>query len=307
MTLRDPSEYGKVAVLLGGKSAERDVSLMSGQAVYEALQRKGVDAHKVDAKDSVITQLQGGSFDRAFIILHGRDGEDGVMQGALELLDIPYTGSGVMASALGMDKLKTKEIWIANNIPTPRFCVVDKSTDLDSVIEQLGLPIIVKPLNEGSSIGMSKVSGESELPDAIVAAMKFDDKVLAEKWVVGCEYTVTILGDKALPPIRLETSNQFYDYEAKYISNETQYHCPCGLEKKQESELQILALNAFNLIGAKGWGRIDIMVDDNGEPYLIEINTLPGMTSHSLVPMAAKAEGVEFDDLVLNILESSMS
>jgi len=307
MINRDPSEYGKVAVLMGGKSAEREISLQSGQAVFDALKRKNVDAHILDAKDDVIGQLQKNNFDRAFIMLHGRYGEDGIMQGALELLELPYTGSGVLASALGMDKLRTKEIWIANNIPTPRFCVVNKNTDLDLVIEELGLPIIVKPLCEGSSIGMSKVETESELPDAIATAMKFDANVLAEKWIVGSEYTVTILDGQALPAIRLETSHTFYDYDAKYISDDTRYHCPCGLEKDEETALQTLALKAFDLIGAKGWGRIDLMVDENGSPYLIEINTLPGMTSHSLVPMAAMAAGIEFDDLVLRILDSSLS
>jgi len=307
MINRNPSEYGKVAVLMGGKSAEREISLQSGQAVFDALKRKNIDAHIIDAKDDVIGQLQKNNFDRVFIMLHGRYGEDGVMQGALELLELPYTGSGVLASALGMDKLRTKEVWIANNIPTPRFCVVNKNTDLDLVVEELGLPVIVKPLSEGSSIGMSKVENENELPDAIAAAMQFDANVLAEKWIVGSEYTVTILNGQALPAICLETPNTFYDYEAKYISNDTQYHCPCGLSKNKETELQKLALRAFNLLGAKGWGRIDIMVDKDGGPHLIEINTLPGMTSHSLVPMAAKAAGIEFDDLVLKILDSSLS
>ncbi len=304
---RKSSEYGKVAVLMGGKSAEREISLQSGQAVFDALKRKNVDAHIVDAKDDVIGQLQKNNFDRAFIMLHGRYGEDGIMQGALELLELPYTGSGVLASALGMDKLRTKEVWIANNIPTPRFCVANKDTDLNLIVEELGLPIIVKPLSEGSSIGMSKVDNESDLPDAIAAAMKFDANVLAEKWIVGSEYTVTILAGQALPAIRLETPNTFYDYEAKYISNDTQYYCPCGLDKNEEVALQILALKAFDLIGAKGWGRIDIMVDEDGEPHLIEINTLPGMTSHSLVPMAANAAGIAFDDLVIKILDSSLS
>ena len=306
MTVRESSSYGKVAVLLGGKSAEREISLQSGEAVLNALKRKGVDVHAVDAKDDVIVLLKNGGFDRVFNMLHGRVGEDGVMQGALELLGLPYTGSGVLASALGMDKLKTKEVWIANNIPTPKFCVVDKTFNAKQIVDTLGLPVIVKPLREGSSIGMSKVENENGLPSAVTEALKLDDKVLIEAWISGAEYTVTILNDQALPVIRLETPNTFYDYHAKYFTDTTQYHCPCGLGEQQESALQALALNAFQVVGAKGWGRIDVMMNSLQKPYFIEINTLPGMTSHSLVPMAAKAAGIEFDDLVIKILDSSM-
>ena len=306
MASRNPASYGKVAVLFGGKSAEREISLQSGEAVLNALKRNNVDARAVDPKDDVIDQLQNGGFDRVFNMLHGRYGEDGVIQGALELLGLPYTGSGVLASALGMDKLKTKEVWIANQIPTPKFCVVNKDYDANLIVKMLGLPLIVKPLHEGSSIGMSKVETEDDLPQAIVAALQLDSTVLVEEWITGAEYTVTILDCQALPVIRLQTPNTFYDYDAKYLAETTLYHCPCGLDNAQETALQALALKAFNIVGAKGWGRIDVMMDQHQSPYLIEINTLPGMTSHSLVPMAAKAAGIPFDDLVMKILESSM-
>jgi len=303
----NPAKYGKVAVLMGGLSAEREISLKSGSAVLKALVSRGVDAHKVDVGKDIIQQLIAGTFDRVFNMLHGRIGEDGVIQGALELLDIPYTGSGVLASAIGMDKLRTKEIWLANNLSTPDFVIVNRDTNPKDVIKKLGLPIIVKPFKEGSSIGMSKVSELSEMQPAMDFALQYDDDVLAEKWIEGDEYTTAIVAGESLPLIKLETTNTFYDFEAKYVSDSTQYHCPCGLAESKEESLKELSKKAFDVIGASGWGRVDIMVDASGKAFLIEINTLPGMTDHSLVPMAAKQAGNSFETLVLKILESSMA
>ncbi len=300
-------KYGKVAVLMGGLSAEREVSLKSGTEVLKALLSQGVDAHKIDVGHDVVQQLISGKFDRVFNMLHGRNGEDGVIQGALELLNLPYTGSGVLASAIGMDKLKTKEIWLANDLPTPSFVVVNADSLPEQVVEKLGLPLIVKPFNEGSSIGMSKVSSLSEMRPAMDLALKYDDDVLAEKWIEGDEYTAAIVANETLPLIRLETSNVFYDYDAKYISDSTQYHCPCGLDAEKEIEFQKLAKKAFDVVGASGWGRVDFMVDAAGNAFLIEINTLPGMTDHSLVPMAAKQAGNSFETLVLQILDANCS
>lgn len=302
----NPKKYGKVAVLMGGQSAEREVSLNSGNAVLTALLARGVDAHKIDVDDNVINELIDGSYDRAFIALHGPGGEDGTIQGALEILGIPYTGSGVMASALAMDKLRTKQIWIANGLPTPSFRVISSSTDLAAVLNDLGLPLIVKPSHEGSSIGISKVSDENQLQAAWQLASKYDQEVIAESWVTGAEYTVAIVGVKALPIIRLETPHEIYDYDAKYKSNTTQYHCPCGLNEMLEKEFQQLALQAFRVVGACGWGRVDFMLDNNDKPWLIEINTIPGLTDHSLVPMAAKVAGMDFDELMVSILEQSI-
>lgn len=302
----NPKKYGKVVVLMGGQSAEREVSLNSGNAVLTALLARGVDAHKIDVDDNVINELIDGSYDRAFIALHGPGGEDGTIQGALEILGIPYTGSGVMASALAMDKLRTKQIWIANGLPTPSFRVISSSTDLDAVLNDLGLPLIVKPSHEGSSIGISKVSDENQLQAAWQLASKYDQEVIAESWVTGAEYTVAIVGVKALPIIRLETPHEIYDYDAKYKSNTTQYHCPCGLNEMLEKEFQQLALQAFRVVGACGWGRVDFMLDNNDKPWLIEVNTIPGLTDHSLVPMAAKVAGMDFDELMVSILEQSI-
>ncbi|MDH5544922.1 MAG: D-alanine--D-alanine ligase [Gammaproteobacteria bacterium] len=307
MTFRSVEEYGKVAVLMGGTSAEREISLKSGQAVLEALLRKGVDAHKVDAADSVIAALQNGGYSRVFNMLHGRMGEDGIMQGALELLGLPYTGSGVLGSALGMNKLRTKEVWIANDLPTPPYVVMRSRADVPVAIEKLKLPIFVKPAHEGSSIGITKAGDEAALEKAWMTANDIDDTVIAEGFIKGAEYTCAILGRDVLPLIRLETPHEFYDFHAKYVANTTKYHCPCGLDEETEKSLQALALRAFDVADARGWGRVDMMVAENGKPYLIEINTLPGMTDHSLVPMAAKQAGIEFDDLVLRILESSMT
>jgi len=297
-----PEELGKVAVLMGGLSAERDVSLKSGAAVLSALQQKNVDAHGVDVGENIIEVLQAGNFDRAFIILHGRGGEDGVIQAVLETLRIPYTGSGVLGSALCMDKIKSKQVWHAAGLSTPHFVVLDKQSRWFEVAAELGLPIAVKPVREGSSLGTTRVELSEKLEDAWRTAASFDDDVMAEPWVEGDEYTVAILAGEALPVICLDTSREFYDYEAKYESNDTSYHCPCGLDEKTEQRLKKLALKAFNVLGARSWGRIDLIMSDNGQPWLLENNTVPGMTDHSLVPMAAKEAGIEFNELVWRIL-----
>ncbi len=299
--------FGKVAVLMGGWSAERPVSLQSGQAVLDGLKRCGVDAWGVDVqKASVLDTLRRGSFDRAFIILHGPGGEDGVIQGALDILNIPYTGSGVLASALAMDKLRCKQFFEGAGIPTPGYMVLDEDTDMEFVEASLGLPLMIKPVLEGSSLGMSKVDTGEELMPAWKQAAQYQGEVIAERWIEGAEYTVAILGQQALPVIRLETSNAFYDYAAKYQSDETRYHCPCGLSADDEARLQRLSLSVFKAVGAKGWGRVDVMCAEDGTPWVIEINTVPGMTSHSLVPMAAKAAGMSFDELICHILEQTL-
>jgi len=293
---------------MGGWSSEREVSLKSGHAVLAALQQRGVDAHGLDVqRATVLQQLEQGGFDRVFIVLHGPGGEDGVIQGALEILGLPYTGSGVMASALSMDKLRTKQLLEGVNLPTPQYMLLDEDTDLNYVVAELGLPLMVKPALEGSSIGMSKVEEESQIEAAYQLAAQFAGAVFAEQWVIGKEYTVAILGDEALPVIRLETSHKFYDYDAKYVANDTQYHCPCGLAPEQEAQLQRLALAAFKAMGAEGWGRVDILCDQSGKPYIIELNTVPGMTDHSLVPMAARVRGIEFDELVYRILAQTLA
>ena len=303
----DPARFGKVAVLMGGWSAERAISLNSGQAVLDALLRGGVDAHGIDVqRKTVLTELEQGQFVRAFVILHGPGGEDGVIQGALEVLDMPYTGSGVMASALAMDKLRSKQLLEGAGIPTPPYLVLDDDFDPDYVVASLGLPLMVKPALEGSSIGMSKVDEVEELPAAWQQAVHFKGKVLAERWIEGREYTVAILGDTPLPVICLETPRDFYDYEAKYQANDTRYLCPCGLPAEEEHRLQRLALAAFQALGAEGWGRVDIMCTQDGTPFVIELNTVPGMTDHSLVPMAARATGIDFDQLVLRILAQTL-
>lgn len=285
---------GRVAVLAGGRSAERAVSLKSGRAVHDALRSIGVLAELVDPSEHKVEVLRG--FDVCFIALHGRGGEDGVIQGVLEHLGVPYTGSGVMASAIGMDKVKTKMIWRAAGLSTPDFYVAGQP------MTELAFPLMVKPAHEGSSIGMRKVDDAEQLADAIAEAEKFDTEVLVEQWIHGAEFTVAILNGEALPAIRLETPNRFYDYEAKYEANTTRYLCPCGLDAEQEKALQALALEAFNQIGCRGWGRVDVMQDEQGRFYLLEVNTVPGMTDHSLVPMAAKAAGRDFPQLVAEIL-----
>ena len=298
--------FGKVAVLMGGWAAEREVSLNSGAAVLKALQTQGVDAYAVDADHNVLTTLQEGKFDRVFNILHGRGGEDGEIQGALNILQIPYTGCGVMASAISMNKLMTKRIWSGADMPTPAYEILTKDTDFMATVDKLGLPIMVKPANEGSSIGMTKVQQADELQMAYASASEYDSLVLAEQWVDGNEYTIALLGEEALPVIKLEVQNDFYDYEAKYKSDETKYYCPCGLKNEEEKELQALAKVAFKAVSANGWGRIDVMRDQQGKFWLIEVNTVPGMTDHSLVPMAAEAAGISFEALVIRILKTSI-
>jgi len=303
--IKKAEDFGRVAVLMGGSAAERPVSLKSGAAVYDALKRKGVNAVAIDVTGSPIEALAGQKFDRVFNIIHGRGGEDGVLQAVLEVLGIAYTGSGVMASALTMDKLRTKLCWQGYGLATPRWYVLKSVDDIDSCIEKLGFPVIVKPAQEGSSIGMSKAVNREELIKALVLASEFRCDVYAEAWVTGKEYTVAILNGKALPIIRLQTPNAFYDYEAKYQANTTQYHCPCGLTEDQEKQLGDLAVKAGEVVGIKGWARVDVFVDDSGQYQLIEINTVPGMTDHSLVPMAAKQAGIDFEELVWRILETS--
>ena len=298
-------QFGKVAVLLGGKSAEREVSLMSGAAVLEALRSRGIDAHGFDPAQRPLEDLLREGFARAFIALHGRYGEDGTVQGALELLNIPYTGSGVMASALAMDKWRTKLVWQAVGIPTPRFEMLTAASDFAAVVAKLGLPIIVKPSREGSTIGLTKVTRADQIEAAFHLAVKHDAMVLAEQFMSGSELTASILGDTALPLIRIAAASGLYDYHAKYFADDTQYFCPSGLPQAQEQVLQTLALRAFQIVGCSGWGRVDIMLDQNGAPHLLEVNTSPGMTSHSLVPMAAKVHGLAFPDLVIRILESA--
>jgi D-alanine-D-alanine ligase len=307
MATQTTRHFGKVAVLLGGDSAERDISLQTGRAVLDALLARGVDAHPVDTGEQPLTCLLEEGFDRAFIALHGRGGEDGVIQGALETLGIPYTGSGVLGSALAMDKVRCKRLWQNLGIPTPAFIEIESASDLDAIPEKLGLPVIVKPVHEGSSCGAAKVTEPGGLQSAWEASRQLDDRVMAECWITGGEYTAAILGETVLPMIRLETPREFYDYEAKYLAEDTQYLCPCGLPEARERELGEMMLQAFRAIDASGWGRADFMLDEAGQPWLIEVNTIPGMTSHSLVPMAARQAGMDFNDLVVRILETSLS
>jgi D-alanine-D-alanine ligase len=301
------SEFGKVAVLMGGRSAEREVSLKSGQAVLAALQRRQVDARAIDVGHDVLQQLERGAYQRVFIALHGTGGEDGTMQGALEMLGLPYTGSGVLGSALAMDKIRSKQVWLARGLPTPPFAVLEPESDIDEIVAQVGLPLIVKPVRQGSSIGMTKVEQQAQLRDAWQEATHYDAHVMVERWISGAEYTVSILQDQPLPAIRLETPRVFYDYAAKYQANDTHYICPCGLDKEAEQGLQDLAMQAFQALGCHGWGRVDLMCDAQGAPWLLEANTIPGMTDHSLVPMAARQAGIDFDELVWRILETTMA
>jgi len=300
------AQFGKVAVLMGGRSAEREISLKSGAAVLDALRRAGVDAHGLDVGADALEQLRAGGFDRAFIALHGRGGEDGTMQGALETLGLPYTGSRVLGSALGMDKLRCKQLWRGAGLPTPAWALLGSDSDFEAVARQVGLPLIVKPVHEGSSIGMTKVDSADGLQQAWDAASRYDHTVIAERWIEGGEYTAAILGQQPLPLIRLETPNTFYDFEAKYQANTTRYHCPCGLAAEREAALQHLALDAFRAVDARGWGRVDLLVDGEDRPWLLEVNTVPGMTDHSLVPMAAKAAGIDFEQLVVRILAATL-
>ena len=299
------SHFGKVAVLLGGKSAEREVSLKSGGMVLAALRKKGVDAHPFDPKERDVQDLVKERFARVFIALHGRFGEDGTVQGVLEWLGIPYTGSGVLASALAMDKVRTKRLWAAEGLPTAPYAVLDQKTNLSGVAKQLGVPLFVKPASEGSSVGMSKVRAASGLDEAYALAVNYDPVVIAEKFIDGPELTVAIVGERVLPIIRIETPREFYDYEAKYIANDTRYLIPCGVSEKKEKELQALCLQAFRALGCRGWGRVDLMLDKRGRPFLLEVNTSPGMTDHSLVPMAARAVGISYEDLCVTVLEAA--
>jgi D-alanine-D-alanine ligase len=296
--------FGKVAVLMGGGSAEREISLMSGNGVLKALRSRGVDAHAFDPSERSLFELKRDAFARGFIALHGRGGEDGTMQGALEVLGIPYTGSGVMGSAIAMDKWRSKMIWIANGLPTPRYRILAADDDWAAVARELGLPLIVKPANEGSTLGLTKVTEAGQLPVAYtLAASTYHDIALAEQFIDGPEYTASILDDAALPLIRIEAPQGNYDYQNKYFTDATKYICPCGLPAAKEATLKALALRAFKLVGCSGWGRVDLMLDANGEPSLLEVNTSPGMTGHSLVPMAAKAVGISYEDLCVKILE----
>ncbi|MCJ8206377.1 D-alanine--D-alanine ligase [Pseudomonas sp. RGM2987] len=302
----DPKAFGRVAVLFGGKSAEREVSLKSGNAVLQALQGAGVDAFGIDVGDDFLQRLLSEKIDRAFIILHGRGGEDGSMQGLLECLGIPYTGSGILASALAMDKLRTKQVWHSLGIPTPRHAVLASEADCISAATELGFPLIVKPAHEGSSIGMAKVNSLPELTAAWKDASSYDSQVLVEQWITGPEFTIAILRDQVLPPIALGTPHTFYDYDAKYIANDTQYRIPCGLDSTKEQELMDLTAKACEALGITGWGRADVMQDADGQFWFLEVNTAPGMTDHSLVPMAARAAGLDFQQLVLSILAASV-
>ena len=297
------TDFGKVAVLLGGSSAEREVSLKSGTAVLNALRRKGVDAHPFDPSIQPVGMLLQQGFQRAHIALHGRNGEDGTVQGALELMKLPYTGSGVMASALAMDKWRTKMLWRSAGIDTPRYVMLDTNSDFDAVVRELGLPLIVKPAREGSTIGLSKVMTAAELPAAYQMAVLHDRMVMAEQFIEGVELTAAILGETALPLVRIEVGTGLYDYHAKYVSNDTRYFCPSGLPAGQEQAIRHQALLAHKVLGCEGWSRVDVILDRSGKPFFLETNTSPGMTDHSLVPMAARAAGIEFDDLVLRILE----
>jgi D-alanine-D-alanine ligase len=301
-----PEGFGRVAVLYGGRSAEREVSLKSGAAVLAALQASGVDAFGIDVGEDLLARLAAERIDRAFIVLHGRGGEDGSMQGLLECLGIPYTGSGVLASALAMDKLRTKQVWQSLGLPTPRHAALASIADCEQAAATLGFPLMVKPAHEGSSIGMARVTTLEALIEAWQAASTFDAQVLVEQWISGPEFTVAMLGDQVLPPIRLGTSHSFYDYEAKYLADDTRYQVPCGLPVEQEAELRALTARACEAIGTRGWARADVMQDAEGRFWLLEVNTVPGMTDHSLVPMAAQAAGLDFNQLVLSILADSL-
>ena len=295
------SGFGKVAVLFGGTSAEREVSLNSGSRVLAALLGQGIDAHAFDPAVQPLDALKG--YDRAFIALHGRHGEDGTIQGALEVMHIPYTGSGVLASALAMDKFRTKLMWQAANLPIPEYVLLDADSDFAAIEAKLGLPLFVKPAREGSSIGVTKVKERGVLKAAYAEAARHDPLVIAEKGVMGGEYTIGIIGDQALPIIKIEPATEWYDYEAKYNRDDTKYLCPCDLPAGKEAEIAKGALEAFRILGARGWGRVDFLMDEEGNHYFLEVNTAPGMTDHSLVPMAARVAGMEYPVLVRRVLE----
>ena len=299
------SDLGKVAVLMGGPSAEREISLISGKAVLAALRSRGVDAHAFDPAEREIFELRRDGFARAFIALHGRFGEDGTVQGALEVMGIPYTGSGVMASALAMDKWRTKLVWSAAGIPTPRYVMARRDTDWDKVVAKLGLPLIVKPAREGSTIGLTKVASKADMVPAYEMAAKFDELVLAEEFVAGQELTASVLGDTALPLVRIEAPQGNYDYQNKYFTDDVKYYCPSGIRAEVEDEIRAVTLKSFRVLGCRGWGRADVMLRPDGSYSFLEMNTSPGMTGHSLVPMAAKAAGLSYPDLCVRILEDA--
>ena len=299
--------FGKVAVIMGGWSAEREVSLNSGQAVLVALQNQGVDAHGIDANRQLCQVLTDGGYDRVFNIMHGRGGEDGELQGMLDILQIPYTGTGVLGSALAMDKLLTKQLWQGIGLPTPEYRLLETEQDCEQAVEAMALPLMIKPSLEGSSIGMSKVVEAQGMVAAWEKAAACGSSVMAEKFIQGKEYTAAVIDNRVLPMIRLETAREFYDYQAKYQDEATQYHCPCGLTSEFEQQLGVLVLEAFAAIQGKGWGRVDFMLDESARPWLIEVTTVPGMTDHSLVPMAAKQAGMSFEQLVLEILKGTMN
>ena len=297
------ADFGKVAVLMGGRSAEREISLMTGSNVFDALKRKGVDAHRFDPAERALFELVDDGVRRVFIALHGRYGEDGTVQGALEVMEIPYTGSGVMASALCLDKLRTKLVWQASGIPTPHGEIITAATDWSALAGRLGLPMIIKPAHEGSSIGITKVLSVEKLEAAYALAAQHDTLVIAEEFIEGRELTAAFLGERALPLVRIEAPAGNYDYQNKYFSDETKYHCPSGLPAAQEQEIQAIVMRAVAALGCSGWGRADLILRDDGKVFLLEMNTIPGMTGHSLVPMAARAAGIAFDDLAMRILE----
>jgi D-alanine-D-alanine ligase len=308
LRVSDPGGFGRVAVLMGGSSSERDVSLDSGRNVLDALRRRGVQAEPVDGIPALVTALVEQRFDRVFNILHGQrgGGEDGVVQGLLDAFGVPYTGSDVLGSALSMDKIRTKQVWLALNLPTPRYVRLAPNDDVRAAARSLGLPVIVKPASEGSSVGVSRVLSEAELPDALALARRYPGELLMEQLIDGDELTVAVLGEEALPSIRIVPAGAYYDYHAKYVAETTQYICP-GLEGEAEGELRALALRAFQAAGCGGWGRVDVMRERTGANFLLEVNTSPGMTAHSLVPKAARAAGIEFDELVWRVLETSLS
>ncbi|HWU68379.1 MAG TPA: D-alanine--D-alanine ligase [Stenotrophobium sp.] len=303
----DPTTFGRVAVLMGGWGAEREVSLWSGEGVHEALRSKGVDAIAVDLDRQALLKLGEQKFDRAFNVIHGTGGEDGTLQAVLDLQGLPYTGSGVLACALAMDKLRTKRMWKAEGLPTPDYMVVQNSRDMETAARRFGFPLIIKPSEEGSSVGVSKVKTAQQLQPAFDLARGEQHRlVMAEQFIAGQEFTCAVLDGEALPLIRIEPDGEFYDYHAKYVSNETRYHCPAGLPAAQESRLQDICVRAFEQIGARGWGRVDFMLDAQGNPWLIEANLVPGMTAHSLVPMAARARGMSYADLCWALLETTL-
>ena len=303
--ITEPEAFGRVAVLMGGMSAEREISLMTGEAVLEALLRRGVDARGIDLRDMVPAELADGGFDRVWNALHGRLGEDGCLQGLLEILGVPYTGSGVLGSAVSMDKLRSKRLFTAWGLQTPGFEVMTGPGDADRIVKTLGLPLMVKPAGEGSSVGMTRVERADELASAWEEAARFDACVLVEEWVEGREYSVPVLQSEALPVIRIETPRAFYDYEAKYFSDDTRYFCPCGLDEELERACREASLSAFDAVGASGWGRVDFLMGDDRIPRFLEVNTVPGMTSHSLVPMGALEAGIDFEELAWRVLETS--